>query len=74
MNVSDGPASESVRTGPIRVFLLDDHEIVRQGIATVLEAEPDSFPTWPSSTYASVTATEWRSVARSDPTIPKLPV
>jgi DNA-binding NarL/FixJ family response regulator len=27
--------------GPIRVFLLDDHEIVRRGVREVLEAEPD---------------------------------
>ena len=26
---------------PIRVFLLDDHEIVRRGIAEVLETAPD---------------------------------
>ncbi len=26
---------------PLTVFLLDDHEIVRQGLRTVLEAEPD---------------------------------
>jgi len=26
---------------PIRVFLLDDHEVVRRGIAAALEAEPD---------------------------------
>lgn len=26
---------------PIRVFLLDDHEVLRRGIADLLEAEPD---------------------------------
>ena len=26
---------------PIRVFLLDDHEVVRRGIRDVLESEPD---------------------------------
>jgi two-component system, NarL family, response regulator DevR len=29
------------RGGQIRVFLLDDHEIVRRGVQDVLEAEPD---------------------------------
>jgi two-component system, NarL family, response regulator DevR len=33
MNAGDG--------GPIRVFLLDDHEIVRRGIADLLEVEDD---------------------------------
>ena len=27
--------------GPVRVFLLDDHEVVRRGIGDLLEAEPD---------------------------------
>ena len=26
---------------PIRVFLLDDHEIVRRGVRDLLDAEPD---------------------------------
>ena len=29
------------RRGPIRVFLLDDHEIVRRGIKDLLESEGD---------------------------------
>jgi DNA-binding NarL/FixJ family response regulator len=33
----DAPESKT----PIRVFLLDDHEIVRRGIRELLEAEPD---------------------------------
>ncbi len=39
MTADDTPTAE--RTGPIKVFLLDDHEIVRQGIATLLEDEDD---------------------------------
>jgi two-component system response regulator DevR len=35
----DDPAE--VTQHPVRVFLLDDHEIVRRGIADLLETEPD---------------------------------
>jgi DNA-binding NarL/FixJ family response regulator len=28
-------------TGPLRVFLLDDHELVRRGVRDMLEAEGD---------------------------------
>ncbi|MET3983030.1 DNA-binding NarL/FixJ family response regulator [Streptomyces sp. PvR034] len=37
--MSDAPAS-SVEV-PIRVFLLDDHEVVRRGLHDLLDAEPD---------------------------------
>jgi two-component system, NarL family, response regulator DevR len=33
--------SESENARPIRVFLLDDHEVVRRGVADLLEAEQD---------------------------------
>jgi DNA-binding NarL/FixJ family response regulator len=33
--------SNAPATDPIRVFLLDDHEIVRRGVRDLLEAEPD---------------------------------
>src|SRR4051795_1212238 len=32
---------ETVTDAAIRVFLLDDHEIVRRGVRELLEAEPD---------------------------------
>lgn len=37
MPVSEQPGSES----PIRVFLLDDHEVVRRGVRDMLNDEPD---------------------------------
>jgi DNA-binding NarL/FixJ family response regulator len=33
--------SNAPATDPIKVFLLDDHEIVRRGVRDLLEAEPD---------------------------------
>jgi DNA-binding NarL/FixJ family response regulator len=38
-DVSESPVGDS--SEPIRVFLLDDHEIVRRGIRELLEGEPD---------------------------------
>ncbi|KEF06611.1 MULTISPECIES: response regulator [Streptomyces] len=34
-------ASEPAGPGPIRVFLLDDHEMVRRGVRDLLDGEPD---------------------------------
>ncbi|MEM7337281.1 MAG: response regulator transcription factor [Actinomycetota bacterium] len=43
MIAPDRPAddTEPTSTGTIRVFLLDDHEIVRRGVAQLVEAQPD---------------------------------
>jgi DNA-binding NarL/FixJ family response regulator len=35
------PGTESSASGPIKVFLLDDHEVVRRGVRDMLEAEGD---------------------------------
>ena len=35
------PAAGDGHSRPIRVFLLDDHEVVRRGVRDLLEAEPD---------------------------------
>lgn len=42
--------------GPIRVFLLDDHEIVRRGIADLLENEPDIIVVGEAGTVAEAMA------------------
>jgi two-component system response regulator DevR len=34
------PSGDTGGTGPIRVFLLDDHEMIRRGIAELLSVEP----------------------------------
>jgi DNA-binding NarL/FixJ family response regulator len=42
--------------GPIKVFLLDDHEIVRRGVRDMLEAEPDITVVGEAGTAASALA------------------
>jgi DNA-binding NarL/FixJ family response regulator len=48
---TSGPAP-----GPIKVFLLDDHEIVRRGVKDMLEAEPDITVIGEAGTAASALA------------------
>jgi len=38
--MSDSTAGSPTK-GPVRVFLLDDHEVVRRGVHDLLDAEPD---------------------------------
>ena len=42
--------------GPVRVFLLDDHEIVRRGVRELLEAEPDLVVVGEAATAAEAMA------------------
>ncbi|GAA0561806.1 response regulator transcription factor [Actinomadura livida] len=37
----EGPMTDAGGAKPIRVFLLDDHEVVRRGVAALLSAEDD---------------------------------
>ena len=52
--LSDG--SEAGQSAPVRVFLLDDHEIVRRGIADLLEAEADIIVVGEAGTVAEALA------------------
>jgi DNA-binding NarL/FixJ family response regulator len=49
-----GEAAEPAR--PIRVFLLDDHEVVRLGVRDLLEAEPDITVAGEADTVSSALA------------------
>ena len=55
------------RTGPIRVFLLDDHEVVRRGVKELLEAEGDIAVVGEASTAAE-------AVARAPAVLPEVAV
>ena len=48
---SSGPAGSGHR--PIRVFLMDDHEVVRRGLRSLLAAEPDIDTVGEAGTVAS---------------------
>src|ERR1700752_2687469 len=50
------PASDGAPRGPITVFLLDDHEIVRRGVKDMLEAEGDIIVIGEAGTAASALA------------------
>ncbi|MEV0374059.1 response regulator transcription factor [Streptomyces sp. NPDC050636] len=41
MHPHAAPAAPAAPASPLRVFLLDDHEVVRRGVRDLLEAEPD---------------------------------
>jgi two-component system response regulator DevR len=45
-----------IAAGAVRVFLLDDHEVVRRGVADLLEAEPDLSVVGEASTAAEALA------------------
>jgi two-component system response regulator DevR len=55
---------------PIRVFLLDDHEVVRAGVAAVLDAEPDLEVVGQAETVAETLA----AVAACSPNVAVLDV
>jgi two-component system, NarL family, response regulator DevR len=50
------PGATTPDEGKIRVFLLDDHEIVRRGVRELLEAEPDITVVGEAGTAASALA------------------
>lgn len=52
MSALDASEEPQPVPSPIRVFLVDDHEVVRRGIAKVLEREPDIAVVGEASTVA----------------------
>ncbi len=54
--VSEPTAGQERPGEPIRVFLMDDHEIVRRGVRDLLETEPDIIVVGEAGTAASALA------------------
>jgi len=54
--VTDSAESAASGTGPITVFLLDDHEVVRRGVKDLLEADGDITVVGEASTAAEALA------------------
>ncbi|MFN8052646.1 MAG: response regulator transcription factor [Acidimicrobiales bacterium] len=59
--------TEPTPSAPIRVFLLDDHEIVRRGVRELIESEPDLIVVGEAGTAAD-------AIARIPPTRPDVAV
>ncbi len=56
VNTMTSQAAEGAEAQPIKVFLMDDHEIVRRGVRDLLEAEPDIQVVGEAGTAASALA------------------
>ncbi|MGW2835623.1 response regulator [Streptomyces sp. NPDC001286] len=65
MHTDSAPSPEPV--APLRVFILDDHEVVRRGVRDLLEAEPDI-------TVAGEAATAQEALARVPAVRPQVAV
>ena len=50
--MTESPEPTAEGSAPIRVFLLDDHEVVRRGVADLVDAEPDMTVVGQSSSAA----------------------
>ena len=63
----DHDDAASTQRLPIRVFLLDDHEVVRRGVADLVETEPDMTVVWEASSSAETLSEVKRCLRASTP-------
>ena len=56
MTSSDHWQRPEARTSPVRVFLIDDHEVVRQGVSALLASQPDMVVAGEAATAAQALA------------------